>query len=103
MNNFGIDPVLTPKGQALAPEAARKTEGQSPLTAFGEYLEGSLGEVSRMQKEADLAATKLMTGENKDIHNTMIKAQKAEISFQLIMQIRNKIISAYEELQRMQF
>jgi flagellar hook-basal body complex protein FliE len=40
--------------------------------------------------------------ENQDIHNTMIAIEKADLSFQMMMQIRNKIINAYEEIMRMQ-
>jgi len=40
--------------------------------------------------------------ETQDIHNTMIAIEKADLTFQLMMQVRNKIISAYEEIMRMQ-
>jgi flagellar hook-basal body complex protein FliE len=50
---------------------------------------------------ADQAIDDLATGRNQDIHNTMISMQKAEISFELVMQIRNKLISAYDEIRRM--
>jgi flagellar hook-basal body complex protein FliE len=45
----------------------------------------------------------LTTGTNTDIHGTMIALEKASISFQLISQVRNKIIDAYKEIQRMSF
>lgn len=43
-----------------------------------------------------------MTGESQDIHRAMVALQQADVSFQLMMQIRNKLIAAYEEIQRMQ-
>jgi flagellar hook-basal body complex protein FliE len=55
-----------------------------------------------VQLEASQAVDKLMTGESQNVHQTMIALQKADVSFQLMMQIRNKIVSAYEEIQRMQ-
>jgi flagellar hook-basal body complex protein FliE len=45
---------------------------------------------------------KLVTMESGDIHNTMMAIEKADLSFQMMMQIRNKIISAYEEIMRIQ-
>jgi flagellar hook-basal body complex protein FliE len=51
--------------------------------------------------DADQAVRDLATGKNQDIHNTMIAMKKAEISFELVMQIRNKLMSAYDEIRRM--
>jgi flagellar hook-basal body complex protein FliE len=72
-------------------------------TSFGEWLNRSIQTVNGMQVEADTAAQKLVTGENKDIHGTMITMQKASIALELMMEVRNKIISAYDEIRRMQF
>ena len=43
-----------------------------------------------------------MTGESQDLHNTVIAMQKADLSFQMMMQVRNKIVQAYQEIIRMQ-
>jgi flagellar hook-basal body complex protein FliE len=43
-----------------------------------------------------------MTGESQDLHNTVIAMQKADLSFQMMMQVRNKIVQAYQEIMRMQ-
>jgi flagellar hook-basal body complex protein FliE len=99
MDELRIDPLWQPQTEReIAKQAVNKTPGGS----FGNYLEASLNEINKLHQKADLAAKRLMTGEDKDIHNTMIAAQKADISFQLLMQIRNKIISAYDEIRRMQ-
>ena len=71
--------------------------------AFGEWLSRSIRSVQQMQQEADLAARKLISGENKDIHGTMISMQKAGIAMDLMLEVRNKIIAAYDEIKRMQF
>jgi len=65
-------------------------------------LKDAIGEVNKLQQNADQAVEELATGSSKDIHNTMIALEKAEISFHLMMQIRNKIIGAYQEIMRMQ-
>ena len=71
--------------------------------SFGELLSRSIRTVNKMQQEADTAARKLVTGENKDIHGTMITMQKAGIALDLMLEVRNKIVSAYDEIKRMQF
>ena len=43
-----------------------------------------------------------MTGQTQDVHRTMVALQQADVSFQLMMQIRNKLVTAYEEIQHMQ-
>ena len=69
---------------------------------FGEVLRQSLDDVNKLQNEADQAIDALATGQQQDIHNTMIAMEKADVAFRLLMQIRNKVISAYETIMRMQ-
>ncbi len=76
----------------------QKTEGKS----FNEIIKTSIADVNKLQKDSDNAVRNLVTGEETDIHKTMIKMEKAEISFQLMMAVRNKIVTAYETIMRMQ-
>lgn len=75
----------------------RKTE-----SSFVDALKDSISKVTEIEKEADKEAEKLARMETKDIHSTMIAIEKADLSFQLMMQVRNKILTAYEEIMRMQ-
>ena len=59
-------------------------------------------EVNQLQKEADKAIEALATGETKDIAQTMIAIEKANVSFQLMTQVRNRLVEAYQEVLRMQ-
>ncbi len=68
---------------------------------FDGVLEDTLAEVDRYQKEKETAVRNLATGKEADIHNTMIAIQKAHISFKFLVQVRNKVVSAYEEVMRM--
>lgn len=77
-------------------QPAKEEQGNSFLTTLNE----AIGEVNDLRNEADRAVEELAAGEEKDIHNTMIALEKAEISFQLMMQVRNKIINAYETIMR---
>jgi flagellar hook-basal body complex protein FliE len=70
--------------------------------SFGTMLKDAIHDVNKLQQEADQSVQQLAGGQGIDIHQTMIAVEKAEISFQLMMQVRNKIIAAYEEIMRMQ-
>lgn len=70
--------------------------------SFGNMLKDAVNEVNKLQQEADQSTQQLAGGQGVDIHQTMIAVEKAEISFQMMMQVRNKIIAAYEEIMRMQ-
>jgi flagellar hook-basal body complex protein FliE len=101
MVNFNVSSI----GSQLQPPVARAVEPkpEAGKDSFGQWLSKSLGEVAHMQNEADVASQQLISGESKDIHNTMIQMQKANIAFELTMEIRNKVVAAYEEIKRMQF
>lgn len=69
--------------------------------SFGDMLGRALKDVNQLKTEADEAIKNLAAGKQKDIHQTMIDLEKADVAFQLLMQIRNKIITAYETVMRM--
>lgn len=72
-----------------------------PAESFGKMLARSLNEVNQLKLDADEAINDLVAGKQKDIHQTMIALEKADVAFQLMMQIRNKIVAAYETVMRM--
>jgi flagellar hook-basal body complex protein FliE len=59
--------------------------------------------VEELHGSAQAQVTDLLKGDRSDVHNVMIAVEKADIAFQLMMQVRNKIVSAYQEVSRMQF
>jgi flagellar hook-basal body complex protein FliE len=91
-------PIGSPSGGAAIGAAA----GTAESTGFMESLKQAIGQVNDAQLQAGRAVDALMTGESQDIHRAMVALQQADVSFQLMMQIRNKLIAAYEEIQRMQ-
>lgn len=69
---------------------------------FGAHLKNALGEVNDLQQQASQAIEQLV-GEGKgDLQETMVALEKADVSFRLMMQIRNKVLEAYQEIMRMQ-
>lgn len=86
----------------IGPDTAQKQKQDQNSVSFGNMLARSLEEVNRLQITADEAIEDLEAGKQKNIHETMIAMEKADVAFQLLMQVRNKIISAYETVMRMQ-
>lgn len=69
---------------------------------FLETLKDSIQKVNEAQLNADQAVTDFETGKQQNLHQTMIALQKADLSFELMMQVRNQIVNAYEEISKMQ-
>jgi flagellar hook-basal body complex protein FliE len=70
--------------------------------SFGSFLGQLVGEVSAKQSAAGAAANGLMTGQNVSLHQTMIATEEANVSFQLMVEVRNRLLESYQELMRMQ-
>jgi flagellar hook-basal body complex protein FliE len=70
---------------------------------FAETLRGALDEMGELQAQAGTKVGSVLEGSGADVHTALIAVEKADLSFQLMMQVRNKIVSAYQEISRMQF
>ena len=81
-------------------ETLNTSNDESP--EFGDFLKQAITEANNLQQQSDDMKTKLVTGQIEDIHQVMIAAEKANLAFQLTLQIRNKAIDAYQEILRMQ-
>ena len=85
-------------------QPAQSLEGHPPqqerATTFGEVFAG-FQEVNHLRKEADKAIEGLAMGDKTDIAQTMIAVQKASLSFEIMKQVRNQLVQAYEEVLRM--
>ena len=69
---------------------------------FGSLIKDAVESVDDTQKSAEQEISRAVTGESPDIHKTIIALQTADLKFQLGLQVRNKVIGAYEEIMRMQ-
>jgi flagellar hook-basal body complex protein FliE len=74
-----------------------KSEGVS----FSDYLNNAVSDVNKLQLESEHLNEAFAMGKNDNIHEVMIAAEKADIALQFTMQIRNKILEAYQEIMRM--
>jgi flagellar hook-basal body complex protein FliE len=98
----GIIGPISPNLQVPEIRRPRELVKEQGGASFGETLRDAITTVNNAQKESDMAVQKLMTGESQDLHATLIAVQKADLSFQMMMQVRNKIIQAYQEIMRTQ-
>jgi len=91
-----IRPIHVP---AAPPPEAGKTEAAGPGPSFKQLLLQSIEEVNTMQQAADRAVEQLATGGDVNPAEVLTAVQKADIAFRLMMQVRNKLIQAYQEVQ----
>jgi flagellar hook-basal body complex protein FliE len=70
---------------------------------FGNTLKDAITQVNDLSNKSDQSISQLVQGERQDVHSVMIAVEKADIAFQLMMQVRNKIVNAYQEVSKLQF
>lgn len=80
----------------------KKTENQSISSGFSNTLKEKLNEVNDKQIEAENKTEDFIQGKDTSIHNVMLKTEEAKLSLQLAVQVRNKLLEAYQEMNRMQ-
>ena len=100
MNNMGIKGIGTDVQSLLDSKSVTKKNYDG--NSFADFLKGSVEKVNTMQKEADQAVQDLLVGKDQNIHQVMIAVEKANLSLNMMMQVRNKLMNAYEEIMRTQ-
>lgn len=100
MSNIGKIDFLLPN--KLETGSSSKSENSSSGVNFGELLKNALSGVNDAQLNADEAVKKVLNGETENIHDTMIALQKADVSLKLMLEVRNKLLEAYQEIMRTQ-
>lgn len=76
--------------------------GQDQDGDFGSLINKAVESVEKTQKSAEQEIAKAVSGESPDLHKTIIALQTADLKFQFGLQVRNKLLGAYEEVMRMQ-
>ena len=87
-----------PLSSIQLPDLQKEQKGEKTFT---ETLKEAIHEVNQVQLNAGEAVSDFFKGNNKDLHQTMISIEKASVSFQMMMSVRNKILAAYEEVRKM--
>jgi len=75
---------------------------KTPDQAFGSLLKNAISTINEMQNEADRSIAQVELNDATSIHDAMIALEKADLSFRTMMQVRNKLVDAYQEVMRMQ-
>ncbi|MBP6058295.1 MAG: flagellar hook-basal body complex protein FliE [Nitrosomonas sp.] len=106
MDTPGIDNILQQLQAASSlASSSKKQAGVDEITSvdFSEKLKAAVDQVNNVQQTADKLSMQFVSGEsNVDLHEVMISLQKANVSFQSMIQVRNKLVTAYQEIMNMQ-
>lgn len=89
---------IQPTNEKVTLSVATPYEAQQ---SFATALKDAISNVNGLQKASDVATNKLINGENIELHEVMIASQKASITLNATMEVRNKVIEAYQEIMRM--
>lgn len=84
------------------PQSSKSVVNDPTMPSFKDTLKTFLSDVNSLQNHADKSIEKMVAGEITDVHQVMMAVEEANLSFNLMMEIRTKMIDAYQELMRMQ-
>lgn len=89
--------------QQIRPQAPAvpRPPGAEPSKSFKDVLMGHIDQVNKLQQDAELAIEDLVSGRRDDMDGVLMAQQKADLAFQMLLQVRNKMLDAYEEVKQM--
>jgi flagellar hook-basal body complex protein FliE len=99
MNNVSLGGIPN----SYLPDSSAMDAGGDEGLNFGDVLKNAVHSVDQVNDNAAAQVSNLLQGGNSDVNSVMIAVEKADVSFQLMMQVRNKIVSAYQDIEKMQF
>lgn len=97
---MAITPLASPQPLDLRSADRAPAASTSDASAFGRAIDKLVNTVEMNGTEANAAVSRMMDGSG-EVHDAMIALQRAELSFQLTVQVRNKLVQAYQEIMRM--
>jgi len=87
-----------------SPASPTTTEaGRAGEAGFSKSLEQALEQVSQLQSDAETGVSDVLQGKGGDVHSAVLAVAKADLAFELMVQVRNKIVEAYQEISRLSF
>lgn len=104
-------PPLIPAAPTESSEAASSLSstlsapqplGQPSGASFKDLLNSAINEVEGARTSANQSIQQFLSGEGDDLHSTILASQRADLEFQMFLQVRNKVVSAYQEIMKMQ-
>ncbi len=101
-----VEPVAAASVGALTPMGTDQflptAKAEVPVTNFGNWFSNELTSVNESLVNADTDIKKMAVGDAQNLHEVMIHLEEARLSFQLLVQVRNRLLEAYQEVMRMQ-
>src|SRR5918992_3709984 len=88
-------------GLPTLPSTGAGKTAAAPGADFGAALKDAVGALGQLGQQADASTMKLAAGEPIDIHEVMLNTEQASLGFSMALQIRNKLVDAYQEVMRM--
>ncbi len=99
---MAIEPIgvasLVPAGSSISP-VPQKQPAEVP---FGKMIDHLLRDANSQQVQADQTVRQFAMGESDNLHDVMLAVAKADLSFRLVLEVRNRLVEAYQEIMRMQ-
>jgi flagellar hook-basal body complex protein FliE len=93
---------ISPGDIQYLPESAQPASGRDSAAQFKNVLGRYINEVNDLQNTADKAVRDLAAGKMDNLHQVIMAVNEADLSFRLMMEIRNRLVDAYREIMRMQ-
>lgn len=98
-----ISPVtLATPAAAIQPATALGSGDPNEGNVFHSMFQTAVNTIESFQVQANQSVENFLAGKNEDVHTAVLATQRADLSFELFMQVRNKVVSAYQEIMRMQ-
>ena len=96
---IGLEKVVGAASEMLSQNATSAT----PAAPFSGMLQSLVAQTSALDTQARAAVTGVLNGQGVEVHDAMIATQKADMAFELALQVRNKAVGAYQQMMGMQF
>ena len=87
----------------LGASTTRATSSAGGQSDFFETLQGAMDQVEQLHQDAQGKVAGMLDGSGEDVHSAMIAAEKAGLAFEMMVQVRNKIVQAYQTVSQMNF
>ena len=98
---MAIEAIAGISNAQFGTQAAGGVSQHQAQNAFAQHLDAAVGKVDGAQHTADSALAELASGENVDIHDTMIKLQQADVAMRTMVSVRDKVVDAYQTIMNM--
>jgi flagellar hook-basal body complex protein FliE len=97
-----IKSIISTEQTSALPSLLLKNTSASSGADFGQIFANAIDQLTQKEQAADQTAIQLASGKDVELHQVMLAMQEADLTFQLALQVRNKLVEAYQEIMRMQ-